>query len=129
MSKTPIRTAPPSSPRVLTNSDFGSSSFQASPNGTRAGTYTGVTDTAAVAYDRVLKYMGAQWWTRDFDYTLNNTAAIDTPDERLIHETATGTGKIMAWADDPFNSDPNEGTEWRHMLSYRADHGHRRRAV
>jgi hypothetical protein len=27
----------------------------------------------------------------------------------------------MAWADDPFNSDPNEGTEWRQMLSYRAD--------
>ena len=27
----------------------------------------------------------------------------------------------MAWADDPFNSDPNEGTEWRHMLSFRAD--------
>jgi Pectate lyase len=106
----------------LTNSDFGSSSFQASPQWYQGqATYTGVTDTAAAAYDRVLKYMGAMWWTRDFDYTQNNTAAIDTPDERLIHETATGTGKIMAWADDPFNNDPNEGTEWRQMLSFRAD--------
>jgi hypothetical protein len=54
-------------------------------------------------------------------YSQGNTAAIDTPDERMIHETATGTGKIVAWADDPFNSDANEGTEWRHMLSFRAD--------
>lgn len=107
---------------ALTNSDFGSSSFQASPQWYQGlATYAGVTDTAANAYDRVLKYMGPQWWTRDFDYTLGNTAAIDTPDERLIHETATGTGKIKAWADDPFNADPNEGTEWRKMLSYRAD--------
>lgn len=106
----------------LTNGDFGSSSFQASPQWYQGqATYTGVTDTAAAAYDRVLKYMGAQWWTRDFNYSLNNTAAIDTPDERLIHETATGTGKIIAWADDPFNTDPAEGAEWRKMLSYRAD--------
>jgi hypothetical protein len=106
----------------LTNSDFGASSFQASPQWYQGqAMYTGVTDSAAVAYDRVLKYMGALWWTRDFDYTLGNTTAINTPDERLIHETATGTGKIMAWADDPFNNDPNEGTEWRHMLSFRAD--------
>ena len=40
----------------------------------------------------------------------------------MIHETATGTGKIMAWADDPFNSDPNEGVEWRQSCSHlRAD--------
>jgi len=107
---------------ALTNSDFGSSSFQASPQWYQGvATYTGVTDTAQAAYDRVLKYMGSQWWTRDYDYTLGNTAAINTPDERLIHETATGTGKIMAWADDPFNNDPNEGVEWRQMLSFRAD--------
>ena len=106
----------------LANSDFGSSSFQANPQWySGQATYAGVTDTAAAAYNRVLKYMGSQWWTRDFDYTLNNTAAINTADERLIHETATGTGKIRAWADDPFNNDPNEGTEWRQMLSYRAD--------
>jgi hypothetical protein len=106
----------------LANGDFGSSSFQASPQWYQGQpTYTGVTDTAAAAYDRVLKYMGANWWSRDFDYLQNNVAAVDTPDERLIHETATGTGKILAWADDPFNSDPNEGVEWRQMLSYRAD--------
>jgi hypothetical protein len=68
-------------------------------------TYNGTTDTARDAFERVLDYMGANWWTRD--------DVIDTPDERLIHETRTGTGKIMAWADDPWNNDPNEGTEWR----------------
>jgi len=77
----------------------------------RAGssTYSGVTDTAHAAYDRVLNYMGANWWQRD--------AVIDSPDERLIHETRTGTGKIMAWADDPWNNDPSEGAEWRALLN------------
>jgi hypothetical protein len=106
----------------LTNSDFGSSNFQVSPLWYQGqATYTGVTDTAAAAYDRVLRYMGSLWWTRDYDYMLGNVAAIDSVDERIIHETATGTGKIMAWADDPFNNDPNEGVEWRHLLSFRAD--------
>lgn len=106
----------------LTNSDFGSSSFQAAPQWYLGQpTYTGVTDSAAAAYDRVLRYMGARWWTRDYNYTLANTAAIDTPDERMIHETATGTGKILAWADDPFNSDPLEGVEWRNLLALRAN--------
>ncbi len=68
-------------------------------------TYAGTTDTARDAFDRVLDYVGANWWTRD--------GVIDTPDERIIHETRTGTGKIMAWADDPWNNDPNEGVEWR----------------
>lgn len=72
-------------------------------------TYTGTTDTAALAFDRVLNYMGANWWTRD--------ALIDTPDERMINEARTGTGKIMAWADDPWNTDPAEGTEWRALLN------------
>jgi hypothetical protein len=27
----------------------------------------------------------------------------------------------MAWADDPFNNDPNEGVEWRSLLALRAD--------
>ena len=106
----------------LTNSDFGSSSFQASPQWYQGqATYTGITDTAAAAYDRVLKYMGPHWWTRDYDYTSGNTCRDRHADERMIHETATGTGKIKAWADDPFNSDPNEGVEWRQMLSLRAD--------
>jgi pectate lyase len=68
-------------------------------------TYSGVTDTAAVAYSRVLDYVGANWWTRD--------NVIDTPDERIIHEARTGTGKIIAWADDPWNNSETEGAEWR----------------
>jgi hypothetical protein len=107
---------------ALANSDFGSSNFQANPQWYQdRTTYTGITDTAATAYDRVLRYMGSRWWTRDYDYLLNNIAAIDTVDERLIHETATGTGKIKAWADDPFNNDPNEGAEWRSLLALRAN--------
>ncbi|MFT3787881.1 MAG: hypothetical protein QM770_17205 [Tepidisphaeraceae bacterium] len=80
-------------------------------NGTN--TYLGTTDSALAAYNRVLNYMGANWWTRD--------GVVNTPDERIINETRTGTGKIVAWADDPFNTDSAEGTEWRQMLSYRAD--------
>jgi hypothetical protein len=57
--------------------------------------------------------MGANWWTRD--------DVINTLDERIIYEVRTGTGKIKAWADDPFNNDPNEGTEWRSLLALRAD--------
>ncbi len=76
-------------------------------------TYNGVTDSATTAYSRVLDYTGPNWWQRD--------GVIDTPDERIINEVRTGTGKIMAWADDPFNPDPAEGVEWRQMLSYRAD--------
>ncbi len=66
---------------------------------------SGTTDTARDAFDRVLNYVGANWWTRD--------DVIDTPDERIINEARTGTGKIIAWADDPWNNDPNEGVEWR----------------
>lgn len=76
-------------------------------------TYSGVTDNAAAAFDRVLNYMGANWWMRD--------GVIDTPDERIIHEARTGTGKIMAWADDPWNDDANEGAEWRSLLALRPD--------
>ena len=99
---------------ALTNSNFGSSNFQANPLWYQGAViYQGVTDSATGAYARVLDYMGANWWTRD--------ATIDTVDERIIHEVRTGTGKIVAWADDPFNNSPSEGTEWRQMLSFRAD--------
>lgn len=99
---------------ALTNSNFGSASFQTSPQWyLGAATYTGVTDSAAAAYDRVLNYMGATWWNRD--------ATINTVDERIIHEVRTGGGKIVAWADDPFDSSPAEGVEWRSMLAERAD--------
>ncbi|MCS7033370.1 MAG: hypothetical protein NZ561_05160, partial [Phycisphaerae bacterium] len=95
---------------ALTNSDFGSSSFQTSPQW--AGgvpTYFGHTQTATDAFQYVLNYAGTNWWMRD--------SVIDTPDERLIREIRTGTGKIRAWADDPFNNDPNEGVEWRALRS------------
>jgi hypothetical protein len=99
---------------ALTNSEFSSSSIQSGPVWSGGAlTYNGVTDSATSAYNRVLDYMGANWWTRD--------NVIDTLDERIIHEVRTGTGKIKAWADDPFNADPNEGTEWRAMLAKRAD--------
>ena len=92
---------------ALTNADFGSSLFVT--DASFAVPYTGVTDTAAAAYDRVLNYVGANWWTRD--------AVVDTVDERLINEVRAGTGQIKAWADDPYNNDPSEGVEWRAMVN------------
>src|SRR5262249_50733076 len=32
----------------------------------------------------------------------------------------TGTGRIVAWADDPFNTSATEGTEWRGLVSMAA---------
>lgn len=84
---------------ALTNSDFGSSTFIGSPY--NAG-YVGPTQSATAAFDYVLNYVGANWWTRD--------SVIDTVDERIIHETRTGTGRIIAWADNP--NDPSDGAEW-----------------
>jgi hypothetical protein len=66
-------------------------------------TYAGVTDTAQQAYDRVLNYVGANWWNRD--------AVVSTPDERIIQETRTGQGKVIAWADNPW--DGSDGAEWQ----------------
>jgi hypothetical protein len=95
---------------ALANGDFGSSSFQSNALWSGgAATYNGVTESATDAYDRVLDYMGANWWNRD------------AVDQRLVSEVRTGTGKIRAWADDPFNPDPNEGTEWRTLLALRAN--------
>jgi hypothetical protein len=87
----------------------------------------GLTLSAPDAFTNVLRYVGSRWWTRPYVFTLGNTSAITTNDiaayidERLIHETITGTGKIIAWADDPFNDDPTEGVEWRSLLALRAD--------
>lgn len=72
-------------------------------------TYNGITDSATTAFNRVLDYMGANWWNRS------------PADLRIVNEVRTGTGKIMAWADDPFNNNPSEGSEWRAMLALRAD--------
>lgn len=87
----------------------------------------GLTLSAQDAFTNVLRYVGSRWWDRPYVFTLGNTNAITTNDiaayidERLIHETITGTGKIIAWADDPFNDDPTEGVEWRNLLALRAD--------
>ncbi|WP_146398509.1 hypothetical protein [Pseudobythopirellula maris] len=92
---------------ALTNSDFRESNLQGSPYG--QATYRGHTDSATDAYDQVLDYVGARWWDR---------GPVDT---RLVEEVRTGTGQIEAWADDPFDDDPNEGVEWRELLALRAD--------
>jgi len=87
----------------------------------------GLTLSARDAFTNVLSHVGSRWWERPYDFRLGNTGDITTNDinayvnERLIKETVTGTGKIIAWADDPFNSDPNEGVEWRNLLALRAD--------
>jgi len=87
----------------------------------------GLTLPAATSFTNVLRHAGARWWVRPYDFTLGNTNDITTNDiaayvdQRLIKETVTGTGKVMAWADDPFNSSPAEGWEWRALLALRAD--------
>jgi hypothetical protein len=88
---------------ALASSDFATSSIQ---NSAYTQTpYYGVTDTAPAAFMRVLDYTGARWWSR---------GAIDT---RIISETRAGTGKIVAWADDPFDTSAQEGVEWRTLVS------------
>ncbi len=100
----------------LTNSNFGGSVFKGSPF--TQIPYNGVTDSATVAYNQVLNYVGANWQNRD---------AIDA---RLVNEVMTGTGKIAA-LDDPnngFNSagqyvtnSPNDpDLEWNRLLALRS---------
>ncbi|HEY7373604.1 MAG TPA: hypothetical protein VIF57_15695 [Polyangia bacterium] len=88
---------------ALANSDFGSSSFESAAY--TQTPYYGATDDAATAFKRVTDYSGARWWSR---------AAVDA---RLVGETRAGTGKIVAWADDPFNASASEGTEWRALVA------------
>ncbi|HTQ39872.1 MAG TPA: hypothetical protein VMJ32_12660 [Pirellulales bacterium] len=101
---------------TLANSSFGSSPLQSGPY--TQIPYNGVTDTAAVAYNQVLNYVGANWQNRD------------SMDTRLVNEVMTGTGKIAAF-DDPnngFNSagvymsnDPNDpDLEWNKLLELRS---------
>ncbi len=88
---------------ALTNSDFASSAIQGSAY-TQAP-YKGMTETAQAAFDRVLSYAGARQFSR---------AALET---RLVAETRAVSGKIVAWADDPFNASGSEGTEWRSLVA------------
>ncbi|HYG21207.1 MAG TPA: hypothetical protein VEH04_00385 [Verrucomicrobiae bacterium] len=102
---------------AIADSDYTSSSLQASAYDISQG----VTLIATNAFHHVLRQVGSRWWERDYIVTAGNTNAIDTIDERLIHETYTGTGRIIAWADDPFDPSLDEGTEWRSLLALRAD--------
>jgi len=87
----------------------------------------GMTLTAKNAFTNDLSYAGSRWWERPYNFQTGNVAAITTNDmnayenERIVHETITGTGNIIAFADDPFNNDPSEGVEWRELLALRAD--------
>jgi len=87
----------------------------------------GVTLTSPASFTNVLHHVGPRWWARPYDFTLGNTNAITTNDiaayvdQRLVMETFTGTGKVVAWADDPFDSNPAEGWEWRGLMGLRAD--------
>jgi hypothetical protein len=90
------------------NSNLQSSAYTQTP-------YAGVTLDAAEAFDRVLAFAGA------FGGRTAHQAGVVDVAARLIRETRDGTGRIVAWADDPFNADPAEGAEWRAMLALRAD--------
>jgi len=81
----------------------------------------GVTLGAKQSFTNVLRYVGARWWKRDYDFTAGNTNAIDTPNERIIHEVITGTGQIKPWADDPYDTSSSEGVEWRSLWAQRMD--------
>lgn len=103
--------------------DYSSIVAQSSANDVNLG----LTLSARDAFTNVLRHVGSRWWDRPYDFRLGNTNAISTNDinayvnQRLIKETVTGTGKIIGWADNPFDDDPNEGTEWRALLALRAD--------
>jgi hypothetical protein len=38
-------------------------------------------------------------------------------DRRILAEVRSGGGKIVAWADDPFDDNPSEGVEWRSLVN------------
>ena len=81
----------------------------------------GVTLDADQAFTNVLRYVGARWWERDYDFLAGNTDVIDTPNERLVHEAFTGTGRIEAWADDPYDTSASDGEEWQSLWAQRMD--------
>jgi hypothetical protein len=113
------------SPYDLLSADANHTSMDFQP--TAYDVNLGATLPPEAAFSNVLHHVGARWWVRAYDFALGNTNDITTNDvaayldQRLIKETATGTGKITAWADDPFNNDPSEGWEWRGLLALRAD--------
>ena len=102
---------------VLTNSDFGTSSFQA---GAFTQTpYNGPTLTAQGAYNNVVAYAGANWNNRNF------------VDARIFNEASSGTGKITAFDNEKAGYDSagvyttyataslTNDTEWNRLLALR----------
>jgi hypothetical protein len=79
--------------------DFPSSSFAPSPF---AVPYYGVTDSAQVAYQRVLAYAGANWQSR---------SAIDSD---IVNGVRSGAGQITAL------NDPTHGSDWNVLLNLRS---------
>ena len=79
----------------IVNGDFTSVSLQ---NAFSVPLY-GTTDTAQVAYSRVLAYVGANW---------QNRGVIDSG---IVSGVRTGTGGIIALAD------PTHGTDWNYLIS------------
>lgn len=109
----------------------GSSNYQNSAlQGSAYDINVGITLNATAALTNVLRHVGARWWERDYDPNLGNTAAIDTLSERLIHDVITGSGRIQAWADDPYDISGTfsalgaaEGAEWRALWALRPTNG------
>jgi pectate lyase len=88
---------------ALGDADFSGSNLQAAPFAEVP--YLGVTQPAEVALEHVLAYAGSRYWER---------GAVD---QRIVAEVRAGTGKILAWADDPFDPSAGEGVEWRDLVS------------
>jgi len=82
----------------------------------------GVTLSAKDSFTNVLNYAGSRWWAR------GNATATDALNQRLVQDVLVGTGRMQAWADDPYDlsgtyvANPvNEGAEWRALWALRAD--------
>ena len=90
---------------ALANCDFGSSAFQGSAF--TQTPYYGVTETAAVAFDRVLDYVGARWWSR---------GAVDSaPGQRA----RAGTGRSWRGPTIPSTATTSEGDRMARAASPR----------
>jgi pectate lyase len=66
--------------------------------------YGGPTELAIDARERVLETAGARPWDRS------------PIEKRIVTEVRMVQGKIVAWADDPFDDSPAEGVEWRALV-------------
>jgi hypothetical protein len=94
--RTPMPTATPATPgsRMRPRSEFRLRRVTVAPAEFKQVPYHGVTDTMAFVFERVLNEAGARPWDRS------------DMDKRIVNETRTGRGHIVAWADDPFDNNP-----------------------